>query len=254
MGRNLSESLTPRSHAESSLRHTNLSLQLAAIKAFIHRNYQADAATKFEINELSRELDSRPDSDQLYADYEVRFWNAVFQEAAHSMSAVGTLAPFIEALFIAIFAVLRERQNNEESDDRRKRSDDQYWNPQTAFSKDGSKTNFVIGVQQLVKACGLKSYLPDDYYKSLSALFAYRNKMLHIGFEWPETDVKNFAQQIASNQWPEDWFSCAYRNGEPWLYYMSPKFCDLCIEMIDGVIDGFGKFLRDQILTVDINE
>lgn len=167
-------------------------------------------------------------------------------DSAHSMSAVGMLAPFIESLFVAIFEGLRKRQVSDAGDTRRQRADDQFWNPQVFFDKDVPKTNLVKGIEQLAVSCGLHPHLPEGYEKTLAALFAYRNNMLHNGFEWPADTISKFSSRIASEKWPETWFTSADRGGKPWLYYMSPDFCAHCVELIDGIIDGTGRYLKER--------
>jgi hypothetical protein len=160
------------------------------------------------------------------------------------MSAVGMLAPFIESLFVAIFEGFRKRECDEQADIRRQRVDDQFWNPQIIFRKEGPKTDLVAGIDQLAETCGLKPYLPGDCRKTLAALFAYRNNMLHNGFEWPADTIRKFSQHIASEKWPEDWFTSADKGSEPWIYYISPDFCAHCIETIDGIMEGVGRYLK----------
>lgn len=108
------------------------------------------------------------------------------------------------------------------------------------------KTNLVKGIEQLAVSCGLQPHLPDGYEKTLSALFAYRNNMIHNGFEWPAETIKKFSSRIASEKWPDSWFTSAKQGKKPWLYYMSPDFCAHCVDLIDGIIDGTGGYLKDR--------
>lgn len=249
LARRVAEHWPPRRRADALLRQTLLDEQLEAIKALILRNRQADAATRIKLDEIYQELERNPDSDSLEARREDVFWRMVFQEAAHSMSAVGMLAPFIESLFVAIFEGLRERDSEEQKDTRRQHAEDQIWNPQIVFRKDGAKSDLVAGIDQLAETCGLKCYLPPVYHTTLTALFAYRNNMLHNGFEWPPEATKKFGQRIASEKWPKNWFSSTEKGSEPWLYYMTPEFCGQCVKTIDGIIEGTGRYLRDCAIT-----
>jgi hypothetical protein len=251
LARRLSENLPPRVHAESLLRYTLLEVQLAAIKALLHRNQQAEAATRIEFEELNnKRAELGPDSDHLDALHDDRFWQAVFQDSAHSMSAVGMLAPIVESLFVAVFDGLRKREDAARSDTRRERADDQFWNPQIFFGKEEPRKDIVVGIDQLAMSCGLNEYLPEGYQKTLAALFAYRNNMLHNGFEWPAETIRKFSQRIASAKWPEEWFASTDKGGEPWLYYMSPEFCTHCTETIDGIIEGVGRYLKEADLAL----
>jgi hypothetical protein len=244
--RRFEEAISPSMRAEWMLRHTMLGLQLSAIKDLMHRNERAAAATRIKLKELNWEAEANPDQVQLEFLHERRFWQAIFMDSAHSMSAVGMLAPFIESLFVAIFEGLRKRQRMDAGHTRRQRADDQFWNPQIVFRSEGPRDDLVAGIDQLAESCGLKPYLPDDYRKTLSALFAYRNNMLHNGFEWPAETIGKFSYRIASEKWPEAWFTSADRDGKPWLYYMSPEFCSHCVDLIDGIIDGTGRYLKER--------
>lgn len=240
------DSISPSMHAGWMLRHTMPGTQLDAIKSLMHRNEQASAATSIKLKETKAEIEANPDDVGLEWTYDHRFWQSVFMDSAHSMSAVGMLAPFIESLFVAIFEGLRKRQSTDAGNARRHRADDQFWNPQIVFRSEGPKGDLVAGIDQLAESCGLKPFLPPDYRNTLSALFAYRNNMLHNGFEWPAEAIGKFSNRIASEKWPEAWFTSAERDGEQWLYYMSPDFCSHCVELIDGIIDGVGLYLKER--------
>lgn len=245
MARRLAANRSPRVRAEGLLRHTMLSQQLDAIKELLHRNQQAEAATRIKFEELDAEIEANPNNEQLDNVRDERFWAAVFMDSAHSMSAVGMLAPFVESLFVSIFAGLGERAQDKASDDpRAKATQNQYWNPQIVFGKDGPRTDFVMGVAQLAASTGLQPFLPDGYQKTLSALVGYRNNMFHNGFEWPLKARHNFANRIKKEDWPSDWFSQATSGDEPWVFYMSDDFIEHCLVMIDQVLDGVGRYLE----------
>ncbi len=48
------------------------------------------------------------------------------------------------------------------------------------------RPHLVDGILELADATGLAADLPTDLRKTLAALFGYRNKMFHLGFEWPD--------------------------------------------------------------------
>jgi len=79
----------------------------------------------------------------------------------------------------------------------------------------------------------------------LRALFAYRNKMFHWGFEWPPEERKAFAAQIA--QWPSNWFATATEDGNPWIFYLTDVFVDHCLEQVDQVVLGIGAYVDAQL-------
>ena len=97
------------------------------------------------------------------------------------MSAVGMLAPFVESLFESIFKILRSHQQNsiKVEDCRTIAAQHDFWNPPFIIRAGGRSTDLVKGIKQLSDSTGLVKFLPDDLETTLSALFAYRNKMFH---------------------------------------------------------------------------
>ncbi|MFZ3585203.1 hypothetical protein ACOI1H_24175, partial [Loktanella sp. DJP18] len=217
------ENRTPREHAEGLLRprFTFLELQLDAIKELIHRHQQAEAVTWIKFKELDMEIEANPNNEQLDGLREDRFWKAVFMDSAHSMAVVGMLAPFIESLFDAIFDRLKHKVTLPTDHRRNTLGERDIWNPQwyAARKAEDSRKDIVLGIKQLAGATGFKTYLPPGHEPALEALFAFRNNMLHNGFEWPTKKVKLFTKRIASEGWPDDWFSGTDRGEDPWLYY-----------------------------------
>lgn len=78
---------------------------------------------------------------------------------------------------------------------------------------------------------------PIDLNKILSALYGYRNKMFHYGFEWPESEREKFSNQ----KWDKTWFSTAKRNGKPWIFYMSKLFIELVLDTTENSLDMLGN-------------
>ena len=96
---------------------------------------------------------------------------------------------------------------------------------------------------QLAEAIDLRKHLPADLEKTLSALFAYRDRMFHGGLEWPEKDVKDFANLIACKGWT-NCFTSADSGGDPWIFYLSREFTDHCLDTVDEIINGVGARVR----------
>ena len=220
--------------------------QLKAIKELLHRNHQAAEASRIKFDELRQLMNATPDNEQLDRLQDDRFWSRVFMDSAHSMSAFGMLAPFMESLFVAIFVGLGRWQVEDLGGTRRQRADDQFWNPQIYFEKDMPKVNLVKGIEQLAVSCGLQLYLPAEYEKTLAALFAYRNNMFHNGFLWPAETISKFSNRVTSEKWADTWFTSVDKAGKPWLYYMSPEFCDHCVKLIDEIMDSTGRYLKER--------
>ena len=220
--------------------------QLDAIKLVLNRNQKHDEATASEIATLSKELASAnaEDFDLLDIGLSESLHRSTYMDAAHSMSAVGMLAPFVESLFVSIFKILRSDQQDsiKGEDCRTIAAQRDFWNPHFIFRAGGRSTHLVKGIKQLSDSTGLVKFLPDDLETTLSALFAYRNNMFHHGFEWPMEERKKFDKKIQNHQWPPEWFEVSTIGGKPWIFYMSRSFIDHCLKTIDQVLDGFGKY------------
>ena len=243
---------TNRERAIFSIEERDLEAQLLAIKGVLRRNREADKAVAQSINELDEYVRSHTGDDVEYQMQVEGKWldalhDSVFRDAANSMSAVGMLGPFVESLFISIFLYLRKRHREDSvadsSDVRSAAAETAFWDPHFVFEKGGRRTDLVGGIKQLATSTGLAEFLPDGYEKTLTALFAYRNKMFHHGFEWPVEERQKFDKRIIADGWPSDWFSRSTSNGEPWAFYMSMAFIAHCLATIDAVLEGFGKFL-----------
>ena len=228
----------------------DLDSQLIAIKGVLRRNLETEKQVGKDIKALEAEIRAYAGEDEEYQRHMENYWvdtlhGTVFQDAAHSMSAVGMLAPFIESMFVSIFQGLRARAQETLSDDpRSEATQDQYWNPQIAFGKSGVRDDLVAGIAQLANSTGLQPYLPTDYKKALSALFSYRNNMFHNGFEWPIDVRQKFTSRISNEGWSNHWFLWASRGKDPWICYMTDMFIAECLQLIDQVLEGVGIYLE----------
>ena len=228
----------------------DLEAQLLAIRRLLHRNRQADEALTAEIQNIAKTV---PNAREPYPQYLVDQWvdemhGSVFQDAAHSMSTVGMLAPFIESLFVAIFSHLgkREAENKKMSGPTTAASSARFWDPHY-MERAGKmqKGGLVDGIVRLSHSTRLEPYLPRDLEAVLRALFSYRHKMFHHGFEWPERERDKFQKRIAEEGWT-DWFSNSEHDHKPWVFYMRASFIEHCLATIDRVLEGLGKHLEDQ--------
>lgn len=242
-----------RDQALFLIRERDLEAQLLAIRGTLTRNQQAELAVAAKIKQLEDQLRTYADGDQRYQMYlEGRWENAmygtVFQDAAYSMAAVGMLAPFVESLFVSIFSGLRETEqsnNNATRDNPRiAASQNDFWDPHFVFHPGGRRRDLVAGIGQLAHTIELSKYLPSGYDTKLSALFAYRNKMFHLGFEWPMEERIKFDKRVRSGEWPANWFHKSTTDGEPWIFYMSADFVQHCLTTIDEVLEGVGAYLN----------
>ena len=225
---------------------------LLAIKVVLDRNQEHKEATASRIAAFKAELHdaSSEDHDLLQFELAEGQRDLAFLDATHSMLAVGTLAPFVEALYVSIFKALRNMQQTslQAEGPRAAASQDDYWDPHLVFCGGKRRRDVTQGIKQLSASIGLMEVLPDHIEKTLSALFAYRNKMFHCGFEWPMKDRQKFSERIQTEGWPPDWFETS-PSDDPRIFYMSRSFIDHCLKTIGQVLDGVGKY-RAQLENV----
>ena len=196
--------------------------QMDAISALLYRLKKADDNLDLNI-ENTRKIASRSsgDANESAVEQWVDLMHAsIYQDAAHSMAAVGMLAPVIESVF------------------------------KNAFLKVGvelPRGDLVKGIESTAKRVGLGAYLPYELKPTLEALFEYRNKMFHYGFEWPPNERRKFDNRLSD--WPTGWFQKATVGDEPWIFYMSPEFIRHCLGIIRVCIDLIEKLLSNNIIT-----
>ena len=244
-----------RQEALFLLDELDLKSQLLAIEGVLKRNEEAEAEVAAQIKELEEQVRYHDGQNQHAQGYLGDYWadrayHTFFQDAAHSMAAAGLLAPFIESLFVAIFQGLRKaaQENSKRSSDdpRTVAYEKEFWDPHNVIGSEGHRRDIVVGIGQLARTTGLSEHLPTDYERTLTALFAYRNKMFHHGFEWPEEERTKFDNRIRNEKWPAQWFKTSRKGDEPWIFYMSPEFIQHCLETIDGVLEGVGAYLKKK--------
>ena len=232
----------------------DLLAQLYAIEELIRRNQQADSALNNKINSLysrASEFNAKTShywiQDEEWIDESYR---SIFQNAAHSMSAVGVLAPFVESMYVRIFQLIRDIQNGnslpkDAVDSRATAIENEYWDPYLVFDPK-RRSDIVDGICQLSSTVGIDKYFPVDYELTLKALFLYRNRLFHHGFEWPEEVVTKFKNYIHRCSWPQEWFDEQLKNDEPWIYTMSDTFIRHCLRFIDSVLEGTGRYIKSK--------
>lgn len=242
--------LTDRDYAHFYFQDVDLDAQLLAIRAALGRQARADAALADDITALAARAEAARDAagDRLVGMWTDELHGSVYQDAAHSAAAVGMLAPLVESVFLTIFRGIErmgvDKLGEPGRGERAGRAGTEFWNGKLYFAKAGPREDLPLGIVQLAKASGLADHLPDDYPKVVQALFLYRNRMLHSGFEWPVGDRAKFARGIAEQTFPDDWFAGATTNGEPWIFYMSEMLIARVLALVDEVLVAAGRHLR----------
>ncbi len=226
--------------------------QIAAVRDLLHRQKEADQLLQDEMTKISEFVKKTTgiiNEMRAIDEWGEHFHASVYQGAAHSMAAVGMLAPLIELMFGQSFAGIRRlfeksRVAISSSHPRWGQQSTKKWD--CHFFWDGKKWNkgLAKGILELAEAVGLSAHMPNDLEPALQAIFEYRNKMFHCGFEWPPVERERFEQKRAN--WPSDWFSMATSGEEPWIYYLTDTFIEHCLDIIHSVLSGIGAFARIQ--------
>jgi hypothetical protein len=222
---------------------------LRAIHGLLNREKQADEELARQIQKIDAFARRASGIVHYHAvdEWVAEVHHSGFQEAARSMAAVGMLAPFTEALFKRAFQGINDRfvsggRITLPSHKRWKMPPETMWD--CGFVSTSKRSNLVRGIIELAEATGLKSDLPAGIEKTLTALFTYRNKMFHHGFEWPIAMRVAFENTMKKEGWSQDWFGQATSGNEPWMFYLSEKFIEHCLVTIEGVLSGLGAFVR----------
>ena len=220
---------------------------LWAIRDLVRRLRRDDKELTENIRKIEALADhpswNNRDIDNLHEQY----YASVYQDAAHSMTVVAVLAPFVESMFKQGFIGIRRHLESRgrlptSPHARSQMRSERQWDCQ--YVSTSPKANVVAGIIELTETTGLAAELPNDLHAILRALFGYRNKMLHFGFEWPEKERRAFALTIVEQHWPGEWFSASTSDGVPMMFYLSDGFVDHCLQSINAIIPGIGRFLR----------
>jgi hypothetical protein len=237
------------------VREYDLEAQLIAIRGVLRQNREAEERVAEAIKSLDAQIREYAGGNREYLMHMENHWvdtlhGTVFQDAAHSMSAVGMLAPFLESLLVSIFAALQERFKEAGitvSDSiRGPSSTAKFWSPNYYFENAKWKKGIVVGTRQLSDTVGLTDYLPADFGKTQDALTAYRNVVFHNGFEWPIKERQRFEALIKDRKWPSDWFLKSESGEKPWIFYMGGDFIEHSLMTIDRLLDGVGRYLEER--------
>ena len=202
--------------------------QFLAIRRLLYIHEQDRKLLHDEIEEMREFADnSSGDANWMAADELAGLYHkSCYQDAAHSMAAVGMIAPFIESVFQHAFPAESER---------------------ILYGREYSRLSLDEKVMTLIGEVEIGDHMPGDLKLTLSALFVYRNKMFHHGFEWPRKELDKFEKTLQASNWPQDWFTKAESNEQPWMFYMSPRFVDHCLGVIEQITSGIERFDLERI-------
>jgi hypothetical protein len=245
--------ISDRDAASMLLPDLEYDAQLIAIHGALTLHQEASAKLANEITQLEEYARGTSGfrNERAVDEWIDRLHGSVYQDAAQSMAAVGMIAPLIESIFYQAFRNIRKQIFSGEvpqgSHARWRLSAEDRWNCHYVWNRGRRSINLVEGIVQLADDTGLVSHLPRDLKPLLQALFEYRNKMFHCGFEWPIEERTRFDNRIAQSGWPAEWFTWATSGGSPWIFYLTATFAGRSLEAIDEIIGGVGAFAREQL-------
>jgi hypothetical protein len=231
--------------------------QLVAISDVLRHHGEVDTLTTEQIAEVE---DFARKSSGLRNEQAVDEWldllhRSTYQDAAHSMAALGLLAPLIESLFCQAFQGIRALYYGADvipagSVRSGMAKADEFWDCHLCFNSTSrgkkEQRELVSGIMQLAEAIGLTPHLPTDLLPILKAIFQYRNKMFHFGFEWPSKECAKFARQITGASW-DAWFSSATRDGVPFIFYMTNQLINRSFELVHQLLECLGAYCRNKL-------
>ncbi len=247
-GRQFRDNFSNRDMAFFLFDEPDYDAQQRAIRGMLSLRKKADERFAAELKDLEDFIKTARGSasDRAIDEWVDHLHNGVFEDAAHSMAAVGMLAPFLESLFEQAFygiEKLFDREGHTLQGPRASAPEAKRWN--CHYKTDGKK-DLVKGIFQLADATALRRHLPQHLEKTLTALYLYRNRNFHLGFEWPMSDRLKFAENIVRNQWPADWFDKSQTDNKPWIFYMSDVFIAHCLDTAEEVLESLGAFYREK--------
>lgn len=252
--------MAPRDFACILLPAVDYESQLQAIGSLLEQHRQNERRSSERVLEIERELPrlSGMRSHQANDERGDLLNTSVYADAAHSMAAIGMLAPFIESVFYQAFQATRTHFGDATDllpeHPRWKADPEVRWDCRFIWINGEKKGNLVEGIMQLSRATGLEEFLPSDLRKTLDAVFAYRNKMFHLGFEWPMEEREKFRTRIISEKWPDHWFAWATSDSKPWVCYMTDALISECVGLIGKVLHALGEFAVEKLPSASATE
>jgi len=245
--------LSNKDYAVLLLEDVDLEAQLIAVRSLLRRNARADEELGQEIEDLAKRAGDASGEYGMHLEnsWVDRLHGSVFQDAAHSMSAVGMLVPMLESILTATFVGIRDleapaRPVTPTGPRAAHIGHKNFWDPHYLFGPRGGSKDIARGAVQLADSVGLLPLLPADFAMAADALFTYRNRMFHHGFEWPKAERTKFKALIVEKGWPSDWFVSSESNHEPWIFYMSDTLISHALEWFDAILEGIGTFIQGR--------
>ncbi|RWO22122.1 hypothetical protein [Mesorhizobium sp.] len=233
--------------------------QLEAIRAVLREHRRSADGVSANIKELEEEARTYqgPYHDHVINEHVDAKWRSTYSDAAISLSAVGMIVPMLETIFAQAFHSLGAKYAAkgiappDHKRWRRAKDHPERWNVQWYFGKNDGRVDIVSGLPQLCDAIELSAHLRPDDIDWIVALFSYRNRMFHGGFEWSIPQRQMFVALIAERGW-DRYFFWSTSNDEPWICYLRDEVIDVLPDRVFAILGGLGRFtkaLPDELMT-----
>ncbi|CUX06668.1 Yma [Agrobacterium tumefaciens str. B6] len=244
--------LDDRDYAHYLIADLDLEAQLIAIRAIIARNA---AAAKDASDQIDKMAEWARQSKGRVSDHATDLWvdemhASVYSDAAASMAALGMFAPLIESIFTHTFRALHRMYRSSETPfpahERWTRLPEEMidrWSANIYVDVEAARTDLPAGIKQLSHAVGLSKFITKSDFRLVNALLNYRNRMFHMGFEWPLEDRQKFEKLVNQNRW-ETFFTSSRHGNEPWIFYLTDSTVDGLPDWVDELITKIGLFAR----------
>lgn len=176
----------------------------------------------------------RPDADMdaVIAAYD----DFGYAEMAKSLSIITTTAAFLESTFKLCLPKMEFCfDGNLQLNHPRVLNVPKFWDPREP-KRDG--TGIAQRITDTLEAAQLLKYFGQDLPLRMTAVFSYRNAMIHGGFEWDVRDREKFATRIKSEGW-DSWFSISTIDDKPWYFTMTGQFQRDCLDLCHRAVYAF---------------
>lgn len=217
--------------------------QRRAIHSVLDAAKASERALQQEITDLLALKNPTPKDEE---DYPFYCMLSVYQSAAVSMATAGMRAGLLEAILKTFLRNLGKDHGNalrQVKTDYSRWSDFQKdkdaFNPSKKSKKENNKSTYDVAFD-LLENIGLEIQKEDRDLFGL--LYNYRNKMLHIGMEWPAEEIDKFRKEL--NKYTNDYFSTATHGEEIWIFYVGDPFLAALDEATTRLCRAMGAFVN----------
>ncbi len=186
---------------------------------------RADAASEYAMH-------PEADMDAVIAAYE----DSGYASMAESLSVITTTAAFLESVFKQCLPKMEICYDGTLQPNHPRVLDvPQFWDPRHPRRDNSGIARRTIDI---LEAAELIDLFGANFPKLITAIFSYRNQMVHGGFEWEEPERGKFKTRIEKESW-EKWFSISTSNNQPWYFTMTGQFRADCLELCERSVYAF---------------